>query len=140
MAQENLQSDQNKKAKCANLERRRNCLRTLLTHEKEQLDEELKSKSNAMCAHSIATEIFISFFCFVGKSQTKSQRMSTQTLKDVNERCKRTEEERKRLELESKLYKRWRYGLSDDVLFEAKSDHTALAKMNWLDKQVRNSD
>lgn len=70
------------------------------------------------------------------QSQMKSQRASTETLKNIRETCKRTEEERRRLELESGLYKRWRYGLCDDILLEAKSDHTALAKMNWLDKQV----
>lgn len=72
------------------------------------------------------------------QSQVKCQRTSTEALRNIRETCKRTEEERRRLELESGLYKRWRYGLCDDILLEAKSDHTALAKMNWLDKQVTN--
>lgn len=62
-----------------------------------------------------------------------------ETLKGIRETRKRTEEEHRRLELESGLYKRWRYGISDNILLEAKSDHTALAKMNWLDEQVNNS-
>lgn len=65
----------------------------------------------------------------------KSQKASTETLRNIRETCIRTEEEHRRLELESSLYKRWR-GLSDDILVDTKSDHAALAKMNWLDKQV----
>lgn len=76
------------------------------------------------------------FIFFSEQSQAKCRKASMETLRSIRETCKRTEEERRRLELESGLYKRWRYGQYDDILYEAKSDHTALAKMNWLDKQV----
>lgn len=76
------------------------------------------------------------FHVHLEQSQMKCQRASMQTLKGIRETCKRTEEEHRRLALESGLYKQWRYGLCDDIFLEAKSDHTVLAKMNWLDKQV----
>lgn len=44
MAQENFQIDQQKKIKGMNLQLRRERLRTLLLHEKQQYDEQLKSK------------------------------------------------------------------------------------------------
>lgn len=58
-------------------------------------------------------------------------------LTNIHETMKRTEEEKRRLELESQLYKKWRNGFcQDSILLDSKSDHEALAKMNWLDKQV----
>lgn len=58
-------------------------------------------------------------------------------LTNIHETMKRTEEEKRRLELESRLYKKWRNGFChDSILLDSKSDHEALAKMNWLDKQV----
>lgn len=57
---------------------------------------------------------------------------------NINEVYKRTEEEKRRLELESQLYKRWRPGSREDnALLSSRSNNEALAKMNWLDKQVR---
>lgn len=50
---------------------------------------------------------------------------------------KRTEEEKRRLELESQLYKRWRpSSREENILLSSRSNNEALAKMNWLDKQV----
>lgn len=50
---------------------------------------------------------------------------------------KRTEEEKRRLELESQLYKRWRPGSREgSIIQSSRSNNEALAKMNWLDKQV----
>lgn len=64
--------------------------------------------------------------------------VSTETLKGIQEVYKRTEEEKKRLELESQLYKRWRPGSKEEnILLSSRSNNEALAKMNWLDKQVK---
>lgn len=58
-------------------------------------------------------------------------------LHNIHDTIKRTEEDKRRLELESRLYSRWRNGFGQDsVLLDAKSDHVAMAKMSWLDKQV----
>lgn len=56
-------------------------------------------------------------------------------LEGIHNALLRTEEEKRRMELESRLYRKWRQG-EDRVLLESKSNHEALAKMNWLDKQV----
>lgn len=70
-------------------------------------------------------------------SKPKHRRVSTETLRGIQEVYKRTEEERKRLELESQLYKRWRPGSREEnILLSSRSNNEALAKMNWLDKQV----
>lgn len=67
----------------------------------------------------------------------KSRQISTETLKGVHELCKRTEEEKRRTELESQLYKRWRHSAREEsILLDSKTNNEALAKMNWLDKQV----
>lgn len=71
-------------------------------------------------------------------AHAKNRRVPIETLKGVRETFQRTEEERRRLELEGRLYKKWRYGFCEDsVLLEAKSNHEALAKMNWMDIQVQ---
>lgn len=70
-------------------------------------------------------------------SKPKSRRVSTKTLRGIQEVYKRTEEEKRRLELESQLYKRWRPGSREEsILLSSRSNNEALAKMNWLDKQV----
>lgn len=71
-------------------------------------------------------------------SKPKSRRnVSTETLRGIEEVFKRTEEEKRRLELESQLYKRWRPGSREEnILLSSRSNNEALAKMNWLDKQV----
>lgn len=72
------------------------------------------------------------------KSKPKPRCVSTDTLRGIQEVYKRTEEEKRRLELESQLYKRWRPGSREEnILLSSRSNNEALAKMNWLDKQVR---
>lgn len=69
------------------------------------------------------------------------RQVSLHTLKGINETFKRTEEEKRRLDVESQLYKRWRNSpRADSILTSAKSNNEALAKMNWLDKQVNHID
>lgn len=111
-------------------------MRKLLMQERQRYDEELKSEYLLAKRVLVVNKQKTNGCTASEQSQRKCHRASTETLRNIRETYKRTEEERRRLELESGLYKRWRHGLSDDILLEAKSDHTALAKMNWLDKQV----
>lgn len=72
-------------------------------------------------------------------SKPKARRIPSETLKGIQEVYKRTDEEKRRLELESQLYKRWRpASREENILLSSRSNNEALAKMNWLDKQVRN--
>lgn len=74
---------------------------------------------------------------FLELSKPKVRQVSTETLKGIQEVIKRTEEEKRRLELESQLYKRWRpASREENILLSSRSNNEALAKMNWLDKQV----
>lgn len=80
------------------------------------------------------------FLIILELSRPKPKKIDTDILFGIHETIKRTEEEKRRLELESRLYKKWRTGFDEDsILHDAKSDHEALAKMNWLDKQVTNT-
>ncbi|KAG4065896.1 hypothetical protein HA402_012574 [Bradysia odoriphaga] len=75
--------------------------------------------------------------CLKELSRPRSKQLSSSMLTNIHETMKRTEEEKRRLDLESRLYKKWRNGFcQDSILLDSKSDHEALAKMNWLDKQV----
>lgn len=61
-----------------------------------------------------------------------------ETLIGINENINRTEEERRRLQLETNLYRKLRLGTNEEnILLHSRSDHQALAKLNWLDRQVR---
>lgn len=78
------------------------------------------------------------FYHAVELSKPKPRRVSTETLRGIQEVFKRTEEEKRRLELESQLYKRWRPGSREEsIILSSRSNNEALAKMNWLDKQVK---
>lgn len=60
-----------------------------------------------------------------------------QTLERINQSLKEQEQLKRKLEMEAKLYGRWRHGVDDDkLLFKSKSDNEVLAKLNWLDKQI----
>lgn len=77
-------------------------------------------------------------FKFSELSKPKARRVPTETLKGIQEVYKRTEEEKRRLEIESQLYKRWRPASREEsILLSSRSNNEALAKMNWLDKQVQ---
>lgn len=60
-----------------------------------------------------------------------------QTLERINRSLKEQEQLKRKLEMEAKLYGRWRHGVDDDqLLYKSKSDNEVLAKLNWLDKQI----
>lgn len=135
MARETLNENVQKKQKEESLERRREKLRKLLADEQRTFEEEIKSlKANLFqLKKKIENKT-----TFTDAERAKANKISTEMLKSIRETQQRTEEEKRRLELEARLYKRWRYGFCEDsVLLDARSDHEALAKMNWMDKQVR---
>ncbi|XP_055323678.1 trichoplein keratin filament-binding protein [Sitodiplosis mosellana] len=112
-ANSNFQNSEEKRNKTIALDSRREKLKKLLDSEKEQYAKEIKELSKP------------------------KSRVSTETLRGIKEAFKRTEEERKRLEFESQLYKRWRPGSREEnILLSSRSNNEALAKMNWLDKQI----
>ncbi|XP_004518088.1 trichoplein keratin filament-binding protein [Ceratitis capitata] len=62
---------------------------------------------------------------------------TTEQLEKIEQNAKEREHIKRKLDLEAKLYGRWRHGVDDDnVLFESKSTNETLAKLNWLDKQI----
>ncbi|EDV91213.1 trichoplein keratin filament-binding protein [Drosophila grimshawi] len=59
------------------------------------------------------------------------------TLERLNQSLKEQEQLKRKLEMEAKLYGRWRHGVEDEkLLYKSKSDNEVLAKLNWLDKQI----
>lgn len=112
--EESLRKDREKKLKYQQLEDRREKLRQLL--EKEKCEQEVEMRA---------------------LKRPKSMRISTNLLENIDKNQKQLAEERRKLELESKLYKQWRHGAKDDqTLFESNTDHLTLAKLNWLDKKI----
>lgn len=60
-----------------------------------------------------------------------------QTLERINRSLKEQEQLKRKLEMEAKLYGRWRHGVDDEkLLYKSKTDNEVLAKLNWLDKQI----
>ncbi|XP_061397906.1 trichoplein keratin filament-binding protein [Musca vetustissima] len=116
-AEEKLQRDKEEKQKQKQLEERRKKLAELLENEQEQYNAELKDRQR----------------------NRKVRSVSTTTLEKINDNLKEQQAIRRKLELEAKLYGKWRHGVDDEnLIFESKSDHEVIAKLNWLDKQVEN--
>lgn len=112
-----LQNTKLQSVKQAELLRRREALRKLLADEADTLEQELKQRSQTRGRGGAAP--------------------STETLRSINDTFRRTAEEKRRTDLESKIYQQWRHAAREDViLHESKSDHEAMAKMNWLDRQI----
>ncbi|XP_028893681.1 trichoplein keratin filament-binding protein [Zeugodacus cucurbitae] len=62
---------------------------------------------------------------------------TTEQLEKIEQSAKERENIKRKLDLEAKLYGRWRHGVDDDnMLFESKSSNETLAKLNWLDKKI----
>ncbi|XP_030373476.1 trichoplein keratin filament-binding protein [Scaptodrosophila lebanonensis] len=75
--------------------------------------------------------------CEMGRKGRSRQTNNLETLTRVNQSLKEREQLKRKLELEAKLYGRWRHGVDDDkLLYQSKSDNQVLAKLNWLDKQI----
>lgn len=129
------------------MENRREKLKGLLDSESKQYAQEIEGNIycpirflfyvfSQLCVSFVLANVF--FFNFSELSKPKARRVPTETLKGIQEVYKRTEEEKRRLEIESQLYKRWRPASREDsILLSSRSNNEALAKMNWLDKQVQ---
>ncbi|XP_075146335.1 uncharacterized protein LOC142220845 [Haematobia irritans] len=117
-AEEKLQRSKEEKEKQKQLIERRAKLAQLLDEEKEQFNLEMKEKQ---------------------RSRKTRSALSTKTLEKINVNLKEQQAIRRKLELEAKLYGKWRHGVDDaNLIFESKNDHEVIAKLNWLDKQVEN--
>ncbi|XP_049538435.1 trichohyalin [Anopheles darlingi] len=113
-AEEALRKREDVKRKEEALTGRRDRLKALLTAENESLQKEIEERS-----------------------RPKPKALSTEILEGVRSRLKDTEETKKRLDLEANLYSKWRGGLNrDDIILDARSSHQAMAKLNWIDRQV----
>lgn len=96
------------------MEIRQEKLRTLLENENEQFEHEIEEKS-----------------------RPRSRLHSADVLEQIKQSKVETEELKRRQELEKNLYQRWRFGMDrDQILLDSKSENHALAKLNWLDRQV----
>ncbi|XP_052868685.1 trichoplein keratin filament-binding protein [Anopheles cruzii] len=113
-AEEALRKREDDKRKAGALEARRERLKELLARESEQLKKE-------------ADEI----------ARPKPKALSTEILEGVRARIQSAEEAKKRIDLEANLYSKWRHGVDrDGVIMDSRSPHQAMAKLNWIDRQV----
>ncbi|SPP88407.1 trichoplein keratin filament-binding protein [Drosophila guanche] len=113
-ADKKLQSRKDQKQKEIELTDRKGRLRQLLDTENEAYDIEMGRKR-----------------------RPKEYSADTQLLGRVNQSLKEQEQLKRKLEMEAKLYGRWRHGVDDEkFLYQSKSDNEVLAKLNWLDKQI----
>lgn len=114
-ADEALAKVKQQKVRQTELDRRRIVLRQLLESEQNDLDQELKERTRTKGRNAVGTD----------------------TLRKINQNFQRTADDKRQADLESQLYRRWRHDArADAILHESKSDHEAMAKMNWLDRQV----
>ncbi|EDW38014.1 GL12376 [Drosophila persimilis] len=113
-AEKKLQSRKSQKQKDIELTDRKGRLRQLLDTENEAYDIEMGRKR-----------------------RPRECTADTQMLGRVNQSLKEQEQLKRKLEMEAKLYGRWRHGVDDEkFLYQSKSDNEVLAKLNWLDKQI----
>ncbi|KAH8257928.1 hypothetical protein KR038_003168 [Drosophila bunnanda] len=116
-ADQKLQSSREQKEKQAALDGRKTRLRQLLALENEGYDTELQRR----------------------RKPREPGGGDLQMLGRVNQSLKEQEQLRRKLEMEAKLYGRWRHGVDDEkLLYQSKSDNEVLAKLNWLDRQIEN--
>ncbi|KAH8385332.1 hypothetical protein KR093_002000 [Drosophila rubida] len=111
-----LQHKKNQQQKDQELEQRRTQLRQLLDRDSETYKNELGGRRGQQRGHAAG---------------------DLQTLERLNQSLKEQEQLKRKLEMEAKLYGRWRHGVDDEqLLYKSKSDNEVLAKLNWLDKQI----
>ncbi|XP_055634640.1 eukaryotic translation initiation factor 3 subunit A isoform X2 [Toxorhynchites rutilus septentrionalis] len=71
------------------------------------------------------------------KSHPKPKPIPTELLEGVRARLNDTEEAKRRIDLEARLYTKWRMGYDrDGIILDSKNPNQAMAKLNWLDRQV----
>lgn len=114
-ADQQLQSRRDQQEKEAALNERRSRLRQLLASESEEYNNEMERR----------------------RRPREPGGGDLQMLDRVNQSLKEQEQLRRKLEMEAKLYGRWRHGVDDEkLLYQSKSDNEVLAKLNWLDRQI----
>lgn len=70
----------------------------------------------------------------IQEARRPRNRVSTKCLSDINDHLG---DEKRKSELESQLYSRWRFDSTrDKIIHDSRSAHEALAKLSWLDRQV----
>lgn len=117
-----LRREEEEKQRKEQIIERREKLRELLASEKAGWEREMKEQSRNKSRPGSATS-------------TVSSKHTVDVLQRLNSTL--SEQERRRKEIEAKLYSRWRFGMTrDDLMLEAKNHHQAMAKLNWLDQQV----
>ncbi|KAL7730035.1 hypothetical protein ACLKA6_009323 [Drosophila palustris] len=113
-ADKRMQQRKSQQQKEQELEERRTKLRQLLDSDTEAFQVELGRKRG-----------------------TRQSSDDLKTLERLNQSLKEQEQLKRKLEMEAKLYGRWRHGVDDEkLLYKSKSDNEVLAKLNWLDKQI----
>ncbi|XP_058059322.1 golgin subfamily A member 6-like protein 25 [Anopheles bellator] len=113
-AEEALRKREDDKRKAEALDTKRERLKELLARENEQLKKEMDDIA-----------------------RPKPKALSTEILEGVRARIQNAEEAKKRIDLEANLYSKWRSGVDrDGVIMDSRSPHQAMAKLNWIDRQV----
>uniref|UniRef100_A0AAG5D4H9 Trichoplein keratin filament-binding protein n=1 Tax=Anopheles atroparvus TaxID=41427 RepID=A0AAG5D4H9_ANOAO len=113
-AEEALRKREEEKRKATALEAKRARLKQLLQEESVQIQKEMEDMS-----------------------RPKPKALSTEILEGVRARLHSAEESKKRMDLEANLYSKWRLGYDRDaVIMDSKTCHQAMAKLNWIDRQV----
>jgi trichoplein keratin filament-binding protein len=113
-----VQKQEEEAKKLKELEERREQQRQQRADEKAQFEAELKVKK-----------------------RPKSKTHATSLLEDLHKKYLETAENRRRQELEAQLYQRIRSPIlidRDKIILESKNEHQAMAKLNWLDRQIEN--
>lgn len=108
-----MQKEKDHLLKQEKLEQRRERLKVLLELEKSQHDMEVQEKT-----------------------RPRSRIHSADILEQIKRSKTETEDLKRRQELERNLYQRIRLGDRDQILLDSKTEHQAIAKLNWLDRQV----
>lgn len=112
-AEQNLKKEEEDKRSKELLVKRRLKLKALLDQEQEMYAKEMQALERPK----------------------SSKKHSVDVLEQVNSAL--SEQEKRKRSIEAKLYSRWRYGITrDDIILESKNEHQAMAKLNWLDRQV----
>ena len=76
---------------------------------------------------------------FSEQQRPRSRNVPLNILDSVRQTLSNAEEGKKRADLESTLYSRWRLGMDQEkILKESKNTHQAMAKLSWLDRQLEN--
>lgn len=115
-AEEKMKNLKAKKEKEKQLEERREKLRQLFMQEKIIYEEMIKDMQ---------------------QRKPRARRIPIDMMEKIDQDFKENQNQKRRLDLEAKLYGRLRHGRDDEnFLLDSKTDNQVLAKLNWLDKKI----